>query len=363
MDYIDEYEQSEIDNILEEFKQRCEEVLLEDVNTTIGKINSDNARLQTENAKLKKLLDASEKNGAKVAQAKDRYELINGMIDNAIVRLKQSSKEDLYKHVYDFLDIFFEKDFDEDEYDLYNCSLWLGALTQYYHNKDKVMEILKLFKVTLPDKIDLFRLPIDWNEDELDIFFSTVNRHSNCNGSVYSGNLRYWETNSLKSVYDQCHCCLGSDIPWQYVLRNPLLKNPKYLIQIGRNIDRYGSYWDNFYEIDKYLDLSDDEIKVILTNINNDAITSNNHAIYDFILRHIDLITDSKTLDQVYKSYNGKYDFEKAVLKMPYKYVLKYVKDNKQSTLSITKFIQDNKNAFDKNQLTELYRALLSDDE
>lgn len=119
-----------------------------------------------------------------------------------------------------FLSWFWEVDYTENSY---NVPLWLIALTNYYSHKDEVIEFLKILNIKLPKNIENFRLPIDWTEAEIDIFFITVYNHSNCNGCTYERNLNFWGTSSLDSVEEQCNRHY-SEIPWQFVLRNPILK-------------------------------------------------------------------------------------------------------------------------------------------
>ena len=54
-------------------------------------------------------------------------------------------------------------------------------------------------KVILPKNIENFRLPIDWTEEEMDIFFENMYKHVNCNGCSYKENLRYWLNNNQKA--------------------------------------------------------------------------------------------------------------------------------------------------------------------
>ena len=60
-DYEDYYEPSVMDEILEEFQQKCREVLLDDINSTIGSIKQMNEYLKKENDDLKKVLFQTEK--------------------------------------------------------------------------------------------------------------------------------------------------------------------------------------------------------------------------------------------------------------------------------------------------------------
>ena len=56
------YESSVMDEILEEFQQKCREVLLDDINSTIGSIKQTNEYLKKENDDLKNALSQAERN-------------------------------------------------------------------------------------------------------------------------------------------------------------------------------------------------------------------------------------------------------------------------------------------------------------
>jgi hypothetical protein len=171
--------------------------------------------------------------------------------------------------------------------------------------------------------------------------------------------LRFWGKNSLDDVKTQCNRNY-SEIPWQYVLRNPLLKKKKYLKKIGQNAygsNGYSGHWDNFYKIDSYLDLSDEEIKTILNNIYYTKL-KNNDAISKFVLRNLKCIEDDEFLNKIYSLFHNSYDFEygKKILEMPYKYILKWVCDHKNSA---TNFIEKNKECFTEEQRKELLMKAL----
>ena len=61
MYHEDYYEPSVMDDILDEFRQKCKEVLLDDINTEIGSIKHTNEYLRKENDELKKALSKTEK--------------------------------------------------------------------------------------------------------------------------------------------------------------------------------------------------------------------------------------------------------------------------------------------------------------
>ena len=338
------YEPSPMDEIFMEFQEKCRELLRNDTNSYVNQIITEkdyylkeNTRLIAENRELAK-------------QAKDAADNLSQVSTmSTFTNLLKSSLNDPDK-IYTFLDLLYEKDYKED---VYNTPLWIGALTQYYSRRSEIIDLLRLLNVKLPNGIENFRLPIDWTDEELDIFFDTMYNHYNCNGSTYEGNLRFWAPFAMDSVDTMCKHNY-SEIPWQYVLRNPRLKQEKYLAQIGQHATGRSHHWIYFYKIDKYLELSEEEIGIIINNI--DAVSfacKDSQTINEFLLRNIKHITNPVLLDKMYAKYHDSYDFKynKSILQMPYEYIKKWAMDARHDPLT---FIQRNKEAFSAEQFKEL---------
>ena len=261
-----------------------------------------------------------------------------------------------------FLSWFWEADYTENSYDV---PLWLIALTNYYSHKNEVIEFLKILNIKLPIDIENFRLPIDWTEAEMDIFFITVYNHCNCNGCIYEKNLNFWGTSSLDSVEEQCNRHY-SEIPWQFVLRNPILKKEKFLRQIGEHFaDKY-SNWSNFLKIDEYLSLTDDEIKTIIDNIDFvkmswDGINKSFDNHKNFMLRHINLIQNPIFLDKIYDMFKSSYAFQynNKILDMPAFYLEKWISE--KGVYSID-WIKNNKDKFSKEEIKKLITIALTEE-
>lgn len=345
-DWIEEYaEPSEVDRLFSEFRDKCMDILCGNVKSEINAITSRNLRLEQENNQLKKdnqeistLLLEKEKSLSDSKTLFKMFDYIKGSLNN--------------DKIYSFFDMMFEKDFVED---VYETPLWIGILTQYYSHKDEAIEFLRLFGVKLPDKIESFILPIDWTESELDVFFDTMHNHVNCNGCVYKENLRFWALNSLMPVEDQCRKTHYDEIPWQYVLRNPLLKKEKYLKQIGSHLlDRYGN-WTNFSRIDIYQKLEPEELKIILDNMQYQLLTSKNNDVLDFIERcPLELIENKNFLNNIYGLLHDSYAFiyQYKFLELPLEYQIRWCKDHRDKAISLL----SNKSSDKKVELTEVQR-------
>lgn len=314
-----EVERSEMDLLLEEYKDKCMDLICGNVNSEINAILDNNARLIKENEKLRKENTELKNNTATNDKLLNESKFMIMLVENV-----KQFKDDNDK-IYKFLDCIFDKDYIENTY---GVPLWIGTLTQYYSHKEEVLQLLRILDVKLPENVDSFRLPIDWTEEEMDIFFSTMYNHYVCNSCIYQENLRFWNPNALKPVDKQCKTNY-SEIPWQYVLRNSILKKEKYLVQIGKHLTDKASHWGYFSKIDEYLDLNDDELKIILENIDFVLLTKKTGA-FDFAERHLKLITNQNFLDKMYEtldSYNLKY--YEILFDMPFEYTKRYCKKHK----------------------------------
>ena len=338
----DQVKSSAIYEITNEFSQKLETALLDEACAAVDSIKQENNCLKKENANLKKVLSQTETD-LKNANTKVESSSLMAILINNLKSTIEATGDVL---VYNFLDLLFKKDFKENIKDV---PVWLGAITQYYSNRETVIEILRMLGIYVPDKIENFRLPIDWTEEELDIFFETMYNHINCNNCVYEDNLKYWGSSSLESVKVQCSGNF-SEIPWQYVLRNPLLKNTKYLEKIGKNVYNKSNY-SKFYLIDTYLKLTPLEIKTILNNIDSTKLKHGKTA--DFIIRNLKYVESSEMLKKIYSMYSDSYDFKcrGKILEMPYDYILQWAGEQKTY---IIKLMEDNKEFFTEKQRKEL---------
>lgn len=327
----DEAQSSEVDILLKEFQDKCLGILTNNVNSEVAKIEAANAKLLAENEALKAKVDSltTELDNAKRATSESD---IN-------VKVLQLFKNKFLKNnadktsVYTLLKLLFEKDYEED---LYNVPLWLGVLTQYYSHKNEAIEILRALDVNLPDNVETFRLPLDWTEEELDIFFSTMYNHINTNMCIYESNLCYWAPTALRSVEYQCCKTNHSNIPWQYILRNPLLKKEKYLTQIGSKMfTKLSLAWSNFAKIDKYLDLNEQELDCIIKNVDATQIKNAGDDNLYFLLTHLNLIKREDLLDAIYDRMENSYAFRSnhKFFDMPFKYVERWCKDHKDDII------------------------------
>jgi hypothetical protein len=318
-------------------------------------------RLAKENVELKKANAILTKAANRVAAADDNYTLFNFLMNRIKKNIEGLDGEEKAKAVYDFLDCFFERDFMENTYE---APLWLGCGDVYYNNRKEVFAILRALGFTLPEGIENFRLPQDWDDYELAEVFEHMSNHVNCNSCVFKDNLRYWKPNALEDPIKVCSHSF-TEIPWQFLLRNPLLKKEKYLKEIGRMFcvpnGKYHAYqWYHFAKITEYLELTAEEIKIIIDNIDYTYYNNKNEDLKRFLLNNVELIDNEVFLNVLYTYNKGSYDFKynNTVLKMPRRYVKYYMRDTHD-----LEWLKKHKDKFTKEQITELTLAALGAEE
>lgn len=343
-DYF-ESENSPMNELFEEYKQKCMEQICDSIDSEINTIKESNAILKKENKKLRQENQELQKIVEEKAKDKKENDFLAPLVANSPkFRMDESN-------FLNFLDCLFKKDYVEK--DTLGTPIWTLSLTQYYSHKEEVIQLLRLTGMKTPKNIDNFKLPVDWNEEEMDMFFASMAKHCNCNGCIYQRNLSFWGEKSLLPVKEQCYSDGYSEIPWQYVLRNPILKKEKYLKQIGQNLSKKN--WCNFEKIQDYLELSEKEKEVILENIQLPNHINKNDASINFIYNNISFVQNKNMLDQTYNVFKNSFHFDKKLLEMPYEYLKQYCKEEETSeTLRYINKIKDSITIEQKKELINL---------
>lgn len=334
------------DNILKSITDAS----MNSIKESIAEINSENERLKKELSKAKEL---QFKLRAEVAELKA---LLNDISASELYLdvLRDKIKND-DKLMYQIASVLYEKDYNENTY---NTPVWLGVVTQWYSHRHELIALMRILKVKLPDKIDSFRLPIDWTEEELDIVFQYMHNHSNTNNEVFENNLRFWGEVSLRSVEEQCAGELSwhtSNLPWQYVLRNPNLKKEKFLKLIGENFFCVSKHYDNFYMLEKYQALTKEERGIIINSIAPETAVNcdSTKSAIKFCKEHMKLIKDRKLLDFICLTVTS-YEIEYSSLpyKMPFDALLELCKKHPSW---ISKILRNNSGNLTNKQYVQLF--------
>jgi len=203
-------------------------------------------------------------------------------------------------------------------------------IINYYSIKDKIIALLKSCNIDVPDKAYNFRLPLDWTEEELDIFFDTMANHYVCNGCIYSENIGFWYRERLwdKPIENCRHNY--SEIPWQFVLRNPLLNSDKYVVKIAEAINKGGN-GTYFAKIFDYQKLNDEYIKYLVNNINYPK--EGKGEVYKFLIGNIQFIEGDINANTIYQLLKDGWNTIGKIELLPKKYLLKYLNDFKGDKL------------------------------
>ena len=306
-DFDDYYEPSEFDEKVEEFKDYLRESVKEETQNKIKKLEADNQRLREENVALK------EKN--KTVESENK----TFITDDAITKLvtKNITKENVYK----LIESLFEKTFEECTYE---CPDFWHTFVNYYNDRTDIIALLKYADVQVPSELETIILPHEWNEELLDKFFDTMSRHYNCNGATYKDNLRFWTYKMAAKPFDKSSFSCYDEIPWQFVLRNPLLNTENYALKIVKAMNN-GNHGLYFSKICTYQKLSEEVLSTIVNGLEVNDKTKKGELV-DFLSEHIEMITEKYKLDYLYPIIADKWRCEETILKMPKEYQIKYAK-------------------------------------
>lgn len=312
--------------IIEELVDHITHKAQEDVNNELKLLHERNSELEIS-------LSESEKMLSYYKEVSKGCDLIEHLMESLKDKLSLQTNEDYKRNVIiQICELCLDPYFEVNNSDKRNAPLWIVLSTRFYNNLELVVSLLDFFNIDRPDNLLQFKLPCDWNEHELDLFFSNMRCHVNCNNSIYEGNLQFWANNACKPYKDTCNIYYD-EVPWQFVLRNPLLRKSKYLKQIGENIfSSVDSNWDRFSELDMYQSISVSEMQTIINEINVDSPRFREAYFYGFIYRNISVldIDDNKpVLDKFYDilTCSHMYDclHKTILLDMPEKYLMKYL--------------------------------------
>jgi len=276
----------------------------------IKSLEIDNKRLHEENEMLKK--------------NNKTFEIENKRLiaDETIAKLIASNinKENVYK----LIESLFEKTFDESTYD---CPDFWYTFVNYYNNRADIIALLKYAGIRIPSEIETIILPHEWNEELLDKFFDTMLSHHN-QDSPYKENLRFWKYRMAAKPFENSKYIGCDEIPWQFVLRNPLLNTKNYALKIVKAMNDGGNGL-KFSEICTYQKLSEEILTIIVDGLEVNDKTREGELV-DFLEKHIEMVKEKCKLDYLYPIIASKWKRGNTILKMPKEYQIKYAKSLKE---------------------------------
>lgn len=328
MNEYPEYNLSEMDELLIEYKAKCEEVLRNSMDAEIGQIKEENKFLKKRNTELH-----NDINNLKKLYDEERHKNETIVLDNSIIDILKNqistkeTNEDKNKSVYALFNLLFDKDYNERFSKEDTEEFVLGCLVEFYSHKEDIIKIFKVLGYTSKYDLSKFILPTEWSRDELFYFFDEIDNRSNTNGTCFEDNIQFWKGFAYNTAKEQCDYRY-SNIPWQFVLRNKELKDSDFLMLIGTNINRkYSGY--QLLSFDKYLDLTDDEKKIVFSYIDFANINCSSEG-FNLIKRNIHLFND-KQLEIIFEICKNKYEFScdwNFISKLPMEFIKKVIENN-----------------------------------
>ncbi len=189
--------------------------------------------------------------------------------------------------------------------------MWFYLILKYWKNKKDIYNIFKFFNFKIPDWATEIKMPQEWNKEECIYFTKTINKHYVCNGQTYDRNLGFWYQDQGKNLINAKLMMDGksySEIPWQFVLANPLwTKDDDVFSAMVDCISSSKEHSCFFIEIEKYNNAMSDEqlktfIKALIANFNKNKynsyinfinknihrikLTKNDKSIIEFVLKN-----------------------------------------------------------------------------
>jgi len=144
---------------------------------------------------------------------------------------------------------------------------WFKLLFRYYEDREKLFVLMDMFNIEYPIWAKDFKMPYDYNEEELLLFINSKHDKYITNGCIFEGNTGFFWRNvransgktkdiiNSKSSFEQA-------IPWQLILSNPLWLNENMFLKIIDVIkNKKYSFGNYFYAIQDYIKISDEQIK------------------------------------------------------------------------------------------------------
>ncbi|PAV30289.1 hypothetical protein CIL05_07415 [Virgibacillus profundi] len=148
--------------------------------------------------------------------------------------------------------------------------VWFQAVVKYYDHKELVISLMNLFNIDYPNWAANFKLPYDYNEEELDLFFRNISYASVTNGADFQHNTGFFYEKLKRNNGDVKLLLTKSDyfnIPWNLLLQNKLLVTGEYfnkiLNELKENSMGYMNSF-NFFYIQKYQELSSYQVSQML---------------------------------------------------------------------------------------------------
>ena len=196
---------------------------------------------------------------------------------------------------------------------------WFALLFEYYEDRDNLFQIYDLFNVEYPLWAKKYKMPYEYNKEELKLFIDNIHDRYITNGEMLKCNIGFfWE--NVKSNQGDTFSILTSkiafnrSIPWQLILMNPLWKSDDLFEEIINAIKEKKSNAHYYFAIQSYQEISEEQInemakylpKSDFYSTHKTFIENNKNIIKEnqFIAEHFkDNINDNKYSSFYYLNY------------------------------------------------------------
>lgn len=265
----------EIEKIIEkEVESRCKEIAQESI-----RYKKDLEEAKKELSELRSL----NKDVIEIERQKSTFEKLTNLVEEKNIL-------DLFKCLN-----LKTSDINVNERDFNERNFWFLLLVKYYDDKNTLFEMLDLFKINYPIWAKNLRLPHDYNEKELEFVLERISSISCTNGNYFSNNIHYYYEMVSSAKGEIKFETFRSCIPWQLLLRNPLLSTEKFFNKMISIIESNKSNSNFLFSVTEFQKFSKEQIIALaeklperLLRCHEDFITANS-----FILKEIPSLSNT----------------------------------------------------------------------
>jgi hypothetical protein len=191
---------------------------------------------------------------------------------------------------------------------------WFLAYVAYYDQKEDLIELFGELGIKYPSWIRSIKMPYEYNEEELQLVFNTLHKMYVCNGQIFGTNLGFWYRDWFRykfNVKDSLNNVTYAELPWQLLLKNPLLKEDKWFNQILEVLEKGKSHSEYFLRLYKYQKLTKEHIESLIKaySLSNPKYKNSDHdellkcALSTFKSYNAAKVTQDKMSERSHSSY------------------------------------------------------------
>lgn len=220
---------------------------------------------------------------------------------------------------------------------------WFKLLFRYYEDKERLFTLMDIFNIEYPNWAKDYKMPYDYNKEELAIFINPKYDRYITNGCIFENNIGFFWRNIYQNKGNTYGILTNRKsfenyIPWQLVLSNPLWKEPDMFELILNALNKKYNNSHYYFRIQDYIEIPGDlsckmakylpkgklfdSHKVFIKNnpglfINNieiankfkDQINDNQYSPFYYLYYPLDMQVDF--IKKSTRSYQSKFDLVK----------------------------------------------------